>query len=444
MNPNRIDIADLVRRSQAMAQGTGFTAGGLGGMPPGDGALQEVTGFGSNPGQLRMLAFLPEDLPAGAPLVVALHGCTQAAAGYDRGTGWSALASRLGFALLLPEQRTANNANRCFNWFEPGDTRRDSGEAASIRQMVAHLVSRHRLDPQRVFVTGLSAGGAMTSVMLATYPEVFAAGAIIAGLPHGAAQSMPEAFEAMATGRPRPAADRAAAVRAASPHRGPWPRVAVWQGDADVTVRAVNAAEILKQWRALHGLEGAAETGASLGQAHRLEVWRGPDGTPLVEHHAIAGMGHGVPIAPGSAAGPGEAPLGEAAPFILDVGIASTTAIAGFFGLTAPAPRHAAPPQPEAERTAQPGWLDRIIAVGRDGIAQVVHPAPGRRQGAADPAAGGWLQKLRPAEAPPKASTDRQKKEAAQDMPEPQAAGGRIDPGQVIRRALRAAGLLDR
>jgi poly(hydroxyalkanoate) depolymerase family esterase len=432
LNPSRIDLADLVRRSQAIAQGTGFTAGNLGGAPPGDGALVEVSGFGSNPGQLRMLEFIPDTSPAGAPLVVALHGCTQTAGGYDHGTGWSTLATRRGFALLLPEQRAANNANRCFNWFEPGHTRRDRGEAASIRQMVAHMISRHRLDPKRVFVTGLSAGGAMTSVMLATYPEVFAAGAILAGLPHGAAQSMPEAFEAMATGRPRPAAERAAAVRDASPHRGPWPRVAVWHGDADITVRPANATEILKQWRALHGLEGAPETGTALGRAHRVELWRGPDGTPLVEHHAIAGMGHGVPIAQGTGAGDGDAPLGAAAPFILDVGVASTAAIAGFFGLAAAAPLRAAAPEPEDERPDQPGWLDRIIAVGRDGIARVV---PAASKPAATPPA--WLKKLLPGEPP-------RRPEAPADVPEPPAAGGRIDPGQVIRRALRAAGLLDR
>lgn len=441
MNPSRIDIADLVRRSQAMAQGAGFTAGSLGGASPGDGALTEVSGFGGNPGQLRMLEFIPDGLPAGAPLVVALHGCTQTAGGYDHGTGWSTLASRLGFALLLPEQRAGNNANRCFNWFEPGDTARDRGEAASIRQMVAHMIARHRLDPKRVFVTGLSAGGAMTSVMLATYPEVFAAGAILAGLPHGAAHSMPEAFEAMATGRPRPAAERAAAVRGASPHRGPWPRVAVWQGDADSTVRPANATEILKQWRALHGLEGAPEGGVPLSRAHRVERWRGPDGTPTIEHHMIAGMGHGVPIAPRAEAADGKAALGAAAPFILDVGVASTGAISEFFGLGEAAPRRAAAPQtdptpepepepvsPPQERPAQPGWLDRIIAVGRDGIAQVVPAAP-----KAAPVA--WLKKLLPGEPPRRAEAER---------PEPPPAGGRIDPGHVIRRALRAAGLLDR
>jgi poly(hydroxyalkanoate) depolymerase family esterase len=430
LNPSRIDIADLVRRSQAMAQGTGFTTGSLGGAPPGDGGLVEVSDFGSNPGSLRMLEFVPNTLPARAPLVVVLHGCTQTAGGYDRGTGWSILAARLGFALVLPEQRAANNANRCFNWFEPANTRRDCGEAASIRQMVAHMVSSHRLDPQRVFVTGLSAGGAMTSVMLATYPEVFAAGAILAGLPYGAARSMPEAFEAMATGRPRLAAERAAAVRDASPHRGPWPRVAVWQGDADITVRPANATEILKQWRALHGLEGAPEAGTTLGKAHRVELWRGPDGSPLIEHHAIAGMGHGVPIALGTRAADGEAPLGASAPYILDVGVASTAAIAGFFGLAEAAPRHVTAPEPEPP--AQPGWFDRIIAVGRDGIAQVL---PAASKPTTTPMA--WLKKLLPGEPP------RRPEEPA-DALAPPADSGRIGPGQVIRRALRAAGLLDR
>jgi feruloyl esterase len=434
-----------------MAQGAGFGASGFGGATPGDGALQEVTGFGSNPGQLRMLEFVPDALPAGAPLVVALHGCTQTAGGYDRGCGWSVLAARRGFALLLPEQRTVNNANRCFNWFDPDDIQRDRGEAASIRQMVAHMVSRHRLDPRRVFVTGLSAGGAMTSVLLATYPEVFAAGAILAGLPHGAARSMPEAFEAMATGRPRSAAERAAAVRAASPHRGPWPRVAIWQGGSDITVRPANATEILKQWQAVHGLEAAPEAGAALGRAHRLDVWRGPDGTPLLEHHAIAGMGHGVPIGPGTDG----APLGEAAPFILDVGISSTAVIAGFFGLgeTAPHASTAEPgtrqpetpkpgtsePEPRAPETSAPqdaeapGWLDRIIAIGRDGIAQVTAAdAAGSRQ--AGPRR--WLGRLLSGEAAPPASAPRQ--DAAPEPP------GRSGPGGVIRRALRAVGLLDR
>jgi len=103
------------------------------------GRLTEKLGFGPNPGDLRMLYHAPTGLEPGAPLVVVLHGCTQTAEGYADGAGWLTLADRYGFAVLAPEQQAANNPNLCFNWFEPGDTRRGAGEAASIRQMVAAL-----------------------------------------------------------------------------------------------------------------------------------------------------------------------------------------------------------------------------------------------------------------------------------------------------------------
>src|SRR5918998_828227 len=98
----------------------------------------------------------------------------QTAAGYDHGAGWSMLADRYGFVLLFPEQRQANNQRLCFNWYQSGDIERGRGEPLSIRQMIERMVRDHNVDPRRVFVTGLSAGGAMTSVMLATYPELFA------------------------------------------------------------------------------------------------------------------------------------------------------------------------------------------------------------------------------------------------------------------------------
>ena len=106
--------------------------------------LVETTGFGSNPGELRMFSFVPGNLQQPPALVVVLHGCGQTAAGYDLGAGWSTLAKHYGFALLMPEQQPSNNANGCFNWFNPEDTARDSGEACSIRQMIARMVGDHR------------------------------------------------------------------------------------------------------------------------------------------------------------------------------------------------------------------------------------------------------------------------------------------------------------
>ena len=159
--------------------------------PPVRGRLSPLDDFGSNPGGLAALHFVPGHA-RDMPLVVVLHGCTQNASGYDRGTGWTQLADELRFAVLCPEQTRANNFNLCFNWYQTADSRRDAGEPMSIRQMVDTMADRYPIDRSRIHVTGLSAGGAMTSVMLATYPDVFAGGAIVAGLPHGSAATLPE------------------------------------------------------------------------------------------------------------------------------------------------------------------------------------------------------------------------------------------------------------
>ena len=198
--------------------------------------LIETTGFGANPGDLRMFSFVPDQLQPSPALVVVLHGCGQSAAGYDLGAGWSTLAAQYGFALLMPEQQRSNNMQGCFNWFNPEDVARDHGEAASIRQMIARMVSDHGIDKHRIFVTGLSAGGAMTSAMLATYPDVFAAGAVIAGLPFGIATNVREALNGMLQSPARPAHELGDLVRSASNYKGPWPKLSVWHGGADRTV----------------------------------------------------------------------------------------------------------------------------------------------------------------------------------------------------------------
>ena len=297
--------------------------------PPAAQVLRETTGFGPNPGGLRMFSYAPPSLTAGAPLVVALHGCAQTAAEYDAGSGWSELAARHGFAVLLPEQSRVNNMNLCFNWFQPGDTGRGLGEAGSVRTMVAHLVAERRLDPRRVFVTGLSAGGAMTGTLLAAYPDVFAAGAIIAGLPHGAAGSVQEAMGVMRQPRVRPASEWGALVRDAAPRGGSWPQVQVWHGAADSTVAPGNADEIVKQWRDVHGLQERPTVERQVdGARHR--VWYGRDGTALVESYLVPGIGHGTPINP-RAAEAGR--CGIEGQYFLDAGISSTHRIARAWGL---------------------------------------------------------------------------------------------------------------
>jgi poly(hydroxyalkanoate) depolymerase family esterase len=291
------------------------------------GGLRELTGFGANPGNLRMFVHAPQRLPPRAPLVVALHGCSQSAEEYDVGTGWSSLADRFGFAVVYPQQQPANNPKNCFSWFLPGDTARDHGEARSIREMVAHAGAAFGADPHRVFVTGLSAGGAMASAMLASYPEVFAGGAIIAGLPYGCARSVQQAFEAMFTEQARDGSTLGDYVRAASKHRGPWPRISIWHGTADPIVKASNADDIVRQWIDVHALSAIPPFEETIGR-HTRRVWIDTDGEPLIEAFSISGMAHGVPLAPTS-----QDNCGAAGAFFLDAGISSTQHIAGFWRL---------------------------------------------------------------------------------------------------------------
>src|SRR3954447_12978398 len=142
----------------------------------------------------------------------------------------------------------------------------------SVRQMVEHMIQTHAIDRRRVFVTGLSAGGAMTSVMLAAYPEVFAGGAVITGVPYRAAIGAPAALRCMFQGQVRSAREWGALVRAASRHPGPWPKLSVWHGSADLTVAPVNAAEIIKQWADVHGLAADAKPRGDRGRLFTTRV----------------------------------------------------------------------------------------------------------------------------------------------------------------------------
>ncbi len=254
-----------------------------------------------------------------------LHGCTQGAADFARDTGWTALADELHFALIVPEQSGRNHQGRCFQWFQPAQAARGEGEALSIRQMVAAGIERFDADPKRVFVVGLSAGGAMTAAMLAAYPDVFAAGAVVAGLPVGAASSTTEALMRMAQPGPeRTPAEWAEQVRAATParERRGLPRISIWHGTADSVVDAGNGDLLATQWGAAHGLDTAPSSDTTL-PAARHRSWS-KSGRAVMEQWTIPGMRHGYPI---------DAKTGKAAPFILDVDLPATRLIARFWGL---------------------------------------------------------------------------------------------------------------
>ena len=303
---------DNVRDDLPFGNGGGDGAGGAG--------LRDVERFGPNPGNLRM-RLLPA-AGASRPLVVALHGCTQTAAGFAEGSGWRRLAEANDFALLLPEQRAINNRKTCFSWFEPRDTRRGEGEVESIRQMIEHVLAAPGADARRVYVTGLSAGGAMAGALLATYPELFAGGAIVAGLPYGAASNAAEAFDCMFVGRTREPRLWGDAVRIAAPPPARWPTVAIWQGTADSVVKPINAGELIKQWTNVHDVAAQVPLEEDIGTTTR-RVWRDGAKRACVIEYSVPALGHGMPV-------DGDSPP---APFFLPAGIDAAEQIASDFGI---------------------------------------------------------------------------------------------------------------
>ena len=291
--------------------------------------LLSLASVGSNPGALKSAAYIPACFPPCRPLVVVLHGSLQTAEDYNHGSGWSTLADQHCFALLFPQQRRSNNAIRAFNWFEPDDSHRDGGEALSIREMIEQVVVDHAIDRQRIFITGLSSGGAMTSVMLATYPDVFAGGAIIAGLPYSGVSSLMQALHRM-KGIDVPS-DREldALVRGASRNVDRWPTISVWHGSDDRTVDPSNADAIVRQWQALHGAEHASMR-TDLVDGYPRRVWCDSGGREVIEEYRIPNMGHGAPLKAKGADG-----YGASGDYMLEVGICSTKHIVSFWGLSA-------------------------------------------------------------------------------------------------------------
>ena len=283
-----------------------------------------------NPGNLTMRYYRPAGLKPGAPLVVLLHGCRQDPAAYATGSGWPTLAARHGFALLLPGQNRANNPMGCFSWFNPAAVARQGGEVASILAMIEAMLDQHGLDRKRVFVSGLSAGGAMAAALLAAAPEVFAGCGVIAGLPFGAAASAREAFAAMR--RPRPASGREWGdhVRANSAFIGRWPAVSIWQGTADRTVAPANAEALEAQWVDVLGLDPDRMVTERFGR-HSCRLWQDWLGQIRLRRWTIEGLGHGTPISPHAAEE--DRRLGQASRFMLECELGSTWLLARDWGL---------------------------------------------------------------------------------------------------------------
>ena len=227
--------------------------------------------------------------PKPSPLVLMLHGCTQGAADFAAGTQMNALARESNVAVVYPEQTKHANSQKCWNWFKSQHQQRGRGEPAVLAALVQHLVAEHDLDASRVYVAGLSAGGAMADILGHCYPDVFAAVGVHSGLPCGAASDLPSALAAMRSG----------ATHARAPAAVKVPPTIVFHGGRDTTVNPSNGLAIFKRVLGSHGDTGAlaaraqASEGRSVkGQDFTRTIYVDATGTSTAELWDLRGAGH--------------------------------------------------------------------------------------------------------------------------------------------------------
>lgn len=262
----------------------------------------------SGPGGSRpYFLYTPPGLDAAVatPLVVMLHGCTQTAADLARSTTMNEVADRHGFVVVYPQQSGRHNPQSCWNWFLPAHQGRGSGEPAVIAGIAGEVTassSGQPIDHDRVFLAGMSAGGAMAAVLGSTYPELFAGMAVHSGLPFAAATSQEAAFGAMARGAG--SSGRASVIGAMGERARVIPTFVI-HGTADPVVSPVNGDRLVEQWLEANGLATrdsfqdklSRPTTAVPGQVHDGHAytrycWRNRSGRIILEYLKVAGLGH--------------------------------------------------------------------------------------------------------------------------------------------------------
>lgn len=252
----------------------------------------KLENFGANPGDLEANYFMPNIVqPA---LVVLLHGCAQHGDELALQSGLSGLAKKHDFALLLPQQGLSNNIKRCFNWYSADDSTRDSGETLSLKNMITSM--KARLGSKEVYILGLSGGGAMASGMLANYPELFAGGAVVAGIPFPCADGLMQGISCMRNGPSQTAEELATLVKKLNPQQKTWPKLSVWTGVNDSIVNPLNSSMLAQQWASLSTVDHKPIINKKSG--YTITRWHNSAKEAQVELIEVSELGHGIMVNP--------------------------------------------------------------------------------------------------------------------------------------------------
>lgn len=264
-------------------------------------SLREVTGFGANPGGMRMHVYVPDTRPASPAIVVAMHGCGGSGPGFHSGSEFASLADRYGFIVIYPSAQQQAGFGNCFDTWSDAAKRRGGGsDPVSIVSMVTYVEQTFGGDPNRVFATGSSSGGMMTNHMLALYPDVFKAGAAFMGVPFNcfanAADYPPGASRCTGGSMNRTPQEWGDAVRQAFPgYTGPRPRIQLWHGTADTLVPYSLLQEEIEQWTNVFGLSQTPTSTDTPQPNWNRRRYADTAGTVQVEAYSIQGAGHSLP-----------------------------------------------------------------------------------------------------------------------------------------------------
>lgn len=239
-------------------------------------------------GSRRYKLYVPAASAAPRRLLVMLHGCTQDPDDFARGTRMNTVAGEKGFLVLYPEQPASANPLKCWNWFAAAHQKRESGEPAILAGIIRRVAAQHGVDPTRVYIAGISAGGAMTAIMGATYPELFSGMAIHSGIAYGLVSNASEALVAMRGPKGDTALLGEAVVKSMGERRKVLP-VFVLQGEKDPSVVPANASLVAGQWRVVSGnavrlqvIEGLAHAWSGGSKEGTYTDEKGPDASRAI------------------------------------------------------------------------------------------------------------------------------------------------------------------